>query len=231
MGDERLNQACTHGRGDNVDVAEPPEDPTVDTNCGATGCTRSGAAAGSTTRVNTGWRSCKFCPASFCGKHLAAHLTTNEALGPEHRMTLDEAGGPRQFVCRACSSKVEEIQHTPTGCATCEEVTNFQIDLRACCDAALGVASEALKADIQARADAICMNIEQFQGHMTRVRNQVLRWCPCTPLAYWCTRIPIRTHTPGAVLARFAKTNEGRQRVRPLRHKIWWVSFRCMSRN
>ena len=76
-------------------------------------------------------------------------------------------------MCRTCCSKLEEIQHTRTGCATCEEVVNFKLDLRACCDRACSGADDATLADIRARAGAVCTSIDEYHGHMTRVRNQV----------------------------------------------------------
>jgi hypothetical protein len=127
--DARLNNVCEHPRKDGALVTPPPEDNAVDPKCGAEGCDVSGAA----TRgkgVKPSWRSCAYCPTSFCRKHLKEHLTTNEAeLGPELRQTVQE-GGARTFVCVDCQSKVDECSHSRAGCASCEETSNFQLDLR-----------------------------------------------------------------------------------------------------
>ena len=85
--DERLDQPCTHERTQGEVGPALPLCPDTDPDCQAHGCTKTGLAKGSTTRILDGWRSCHHCRVSYCLPHLKKHLMHNEQVGTTHAHT------------------------------------------------------------------------------------------------------------------------------------------------
>lgn len=89
--------------------------------------------------------------------HLALNICTAEHLPTDFG---------EDFVCPQCSPHVESRCHVKEGCATCDEVEYFKLDLRK-------VAKATGVADIIGRAEDLCTNIDIMVGHIARVTNQV----------------------------------------------------------
>jgi hypothetical protein len=107
-------------------------------------------------------------------------------------------GADRTFVCVPCGSRLEEVTHTREGCASCEEIFNFQLDLRKCAKVANKVVSEVQRLDIEARVEAVCTNIRDYVGHQIRLRNQVCTHAHIRSGTHTYTQ---QTHATGEVLA------------------------------
>ena len=73
------------------------------------------------------------------------------------------------FVCTACAPKVDSCQHVSTGCATCDEIHYFKVDLLKCANAS-GVEQ------IIGRAKDVCHSIDTMVGHTARISNQERYW-------------------------------------------------------
>lgn len=99
---------------------------------------------------------CKHCPTSFCTKHLEENVCTSETVPPHFG---------NSFVCKECSPKVESTSHKK-GCASCDEIQFFKLDL-------MKVAIASGSEDILGRAEYLCDSIDTMVGHIMRTANQV----------------------------------------------------------
>ena len=149
LAEPRFNKHCEHGHPNSKDSPSlPPIEPTVSTTCCGTGCTKRPVAH------------CKHCVTSLCKDHLEAHLCTAEYLPQKHS---------ESFICRSCAPKVDACKHNPAGCATCNEMHFFKLDLLKCANAANNE-------DILGRARSVCESIDTMIGHTARLVNQERYW-------------------------------------------------------
>ena len=72
-------------------------------------------------------------------------------------------------MCKKCSPKVESTSRK-NGCASCEEIQHFKLDL-------MKVAIASGSADILGRAQNLCESIDTMVGHIQRMSNQVCLDC------------------------------------------------------
>lgn len=86
----------------------PPTCDNTHDGCRATGCTQ------------TATMHCRHCETSLCRKHC-----TEEVCDDKVPKELPTSFGP-DFVCSTCSKKVDSCQHSPEGCATCDEIHYFK---------------------------------------------------------------------------------------------------------
>ena len=86
--------------------------------CCHAGCSKRGDT--DTGRTKAGWSTCLSCPRSYCRPHLQAHLCTSEHLQPSLAK-----GGP--FRCNDCLAARDACRHSGDGCASCAEITQFQV--------------------------------------------------------------------------------------------------------
>ena len=100
---------------------------------------------------------CKHCATSFCTKHLELTICRSEYLPQDFG---------KQFVCTECSPKVEATSHKKGGCATCDEVHFFKLDVMKC---AVATADK----DILGRAESLCECIDIMVAYVMRTANQV----------------------------------------------------------
>ena len=103
---------------------------------------------------------CVHCDKSFCRPHCAEHLCSSE--------NMPSTFG-KEFVCKDCTPKVDACQHSNKGCATCDEIQYFKIDLMKCAEA-----SE--QDEIIGRAKDVCKSIDVMVGHTARITNQERYW-------------------------------------------------------
>ena len=73
------------------------------------------------------------------------------------------------FVCTGCAPKVDSCQHDSTGCATCDEIHYFKLDLVKCANATGDQ-------QIMGRAKDVCHAIDTMVGHTARITNQERYW-------------------------------------------------------
>ena len=152
-----LSSTCTQYRKDWVTesteslwygVPPPPTCPTTSEVCCKPTCKKRSSCH------------CDYCDTSFCREHCAESVCTAEHM---------PATFGNNFVCPKCAPKVDSCQHTNSGCATCEEVEFFKLDLIQClnnCD----------DEELVAQAHQVCENIDIMVGHIARVTNQERYW-------------------------------------------------------
>ena len=109
--------------------------------------------------------------------HTHAHHTHRypryQALGVEHT----QKGRAKGFVCNKCQSKLDEARHSRSGCAACEEVSNFLLDLtKQLTHIQRSNLDPATKDDVTKRVHDLCNNIKYYVGHQARVVNQERYW-------------------------------------------------------
>lgn len=141
LAEPRFNRCCTH----DIFAEAATRCPVISETCQHDGCTVDSK------------HHCKFCATSYCTVHLALNICTAEHLPTDFG---------EDFVCPQCSPHVESRCHVKEGCATCDEVEYFKLDLRK-------VAKATGVADIIGRAEDLCTNIDIMVGHIARVTNQV----------------------------------------------------------
>ena len=103
---------------------------------------------------------CQHCNTSFCRPHCAQVLCSSENMPKTFGKT---------FVCPECQPKVDACRHSELGCATCDEIQFFKMDLMKC--------AEASQDDqILGRARDVCTSIDIMVGHTARTSNQERYW-------------------------------------------------------
>ena len=105
LADERFNVRCDHG-----EQYQPP--PSPEPACAETCC--------SDTCSKRPSHHCRTCATSFCKAHLRDNIC-----GAEFVPSTFGA----EFVCKQCSPRVEATTHREGGCATCDEVHYFKLDV------------------------------------------------------------------------------------------------------
>ena len=141
LAEPRSNDCCNHG-----DFAPPPPDEEeCSERCCADGCAKR-------TKYH-----CRHCSTSFCKEHLRDSICTAEHLPKDCNV---------QFVCPECSPRVEAQTHKEGGCATCDEVHYFKLDV-------MKVARSTGVADIIGRGENLCKSIDLMVAHSARMVNQV----------------------------------------------------------
>ena len=103
---------------------------------------------------------CDHCDKSLCRDHCEEELCSAEKMHTTFGTN---------FVCTACAPKVDSCQHVSTGCATCDEIHYFKLDLMKCANAS-GVE------EIIGRAKDVCRSIDTMVGHTARISNQERYW-------------------------------------------------------
>ena len=103
---------------------------------------------------------CDHCDKSLCRDHCAEELCTSE--------NMPNTFG-KCFVCTECAPKVDSCQHASAGCATCDEVYYFKLDLMKCANASG-------EDEIIGRAKDVCQAIDTMVGHTARITNQERYW-------------------------------------------------------
>jgi hypothetical protein len=126
---------------------------------------------------------CRHCHTSLCRKHC-----TPEVCGNKVPKELPTSFGP-DFVCTACSTKVDSCQHSPEGCATCDEIHNFKqvcqppninymhlTSIHLAQQDLMKLATLSKDTEIIGRAKDVCANIDLMVGHTARIANQERYW-------------------------------------------------------
>ena len=142
LAEPRFNNSCNHGHFD----SGPPNVAGISTRCCQEGCNKRSQ------------HHCRHCVTSFCRQCLSRSICTAEELPSDF---------PQQFVCPKCSPAVERKHHQEGGCATCDEVHYFKLDLTK-------VARSTGDKDIIGRAEGVCEAIDTMVAHAARMVNQVL---------------------------------------------------------
>jgi len=141
LADDRLNNPCRHDK-----VSDGPPVVPIDSAARCTSCPKKSK------------HHCKHCNTSFCRNHCEGNICTTECLPQKFG---------KFFVCTSCSPKVEAKTHKEGGCATCDEVHFFKLDIM---KAALATGSS----DILGRAENLCASIDTMTAHIMRTSNQVV---------------------------------------------------------
>ena len=103
---------------------------------------------------------CNHCDKSLCREHCEEELCSAE--------NMPKTFGSN-FVCTGCAPKVDSCQHDSTGCATCDEIHYFKLDLVKCANATGDQ-------QIIGRAKDVCHAIDTMVGHTARITNQERYW-------------------------------------------------------
>ena len=99
---------------------------------------------------------CDYCNKSLCRDHCEEELCSAE--------NMPNTFGTN-FVCTGCAPKLDSCQHASTGCATCDEIHYFKLDLMKCVNASG-------EKEIIGRAKDVCQAIDTMVGHTARIANQ-----------------------------------------------------------